>query len=325
MHPINRHPRYRKYGLISLLCLLSNMALSVVWAESTGDTNKVQASEYSKKGADTCLKCHNETSEFAVLSIFKTKHAALADARTPFAGLQCEACHGPGAEHSRKVGSGEQRQLIINFGEKSLLSTKAQNQVCLVCHNKRGRIFWQSSSHEGQGVVCVNCHRIHVPQDPVLTRLTQPEICFVCHQQARAEFFKPSSHLMRFGKLGCSDCHRAHGAISEALLSMPTLNETCFRCHAQMRGPYLWEHAPAAEDCRLCHLPHGSIHPALLVKRLPLLCQQCHSQAGHPSLALDGSGLADGNPSALLLAGGCINCHAQVHGSNHPSGAKLMR
>jgi hypothetical protein len=26
-----------------------------------------------------------------------------------------------------------------------------------------------------------------------------------------------------------------------------------------------------------------------------------------------------------LVAGSCTNCHSQVHGSNHPAGAKLMR
>jgi hypothetical protein len=26
-----------------------------------------------------------------------------------------------------------------------------------------------------------------------------------------------------------------------------------------------------------------------------------------------------------LLTHGCSNCHSQVHGSNHPSGASLMR
>jgi hypothetical protein len=25
------------------------------------------------------------------------------------------------------------------------------------------------------------------------------------------------------------------------------------------------------------------------------------------------------------VAGSCSNCHTQVHGSNHPSGAKLLR
>jgi hypothetical protein len=36
-------------------------------------------------------------------------------------------------------------------------------------------------------------------------------------------------------------------------------------------------------------------------------------------------GLADGNASAFLLSGSCLNCHQQVHGSNHPSGKALMR
>ena len=35
--------------------------------------------------------------------------------------------------------------------------------------------------------------------------------------------------------------------------------------------------------------------------------------------------LAGATPSAYLLAGGCLNCHSQVHGSNSPSGRALMR
>ena len=39
------------------------------------------------------------------------------------------------------------------------------------------------------------------------------------------------------------------------------LNDTCYDCHAEFRGPYLWEHAPVPEDCSNCHDPHGSNHP----------------------------------------------------------------
>jgi hypothetical protein len=65
----------------------------------------------------------------------------------------------------------------------------------------------------------------------------------------------------------------------------------------------------------------------LLKKSPPLLCQQCHSPANHPSFAYTADGLPGGTspPSAFLLAGSCTNCHSQVHGSNHPSGVKLMR
>ena len=105
------------------------------------------------------------------------------------------------------------------------------------------------------------------------------------------------------------------------------MNQTCYTCHAEKRGPFLWEHAPAAEDCTLCHDPHGSVNPARLKKNPPLLCQQCHSIAGHPSVARTPAGLPGGagGGSAFLLAGSCLNCHSQIHGSNHPSGVKLMR
>ena len=63
----------------------------------------------------------------------------------------------------------------------------------------------------------------------------------------------------------------------------------------------------------------------MLTQRPPLLCQSCHSQSGHPSVPHGSGGLADGNPSPYLLSGSCLNCHSQVHGSNHPSGVNLSR
>jgi DmsE family decaheme c-type cytochrome len=127
--------------------------------------------------------------------------------------------------------------------------------------------------------------------------------------------------------MACSDCHNAHGSTSQASLNKPTLNQTCYSCHTDKRGPVLWEHAPVAEDCGLCHTPHGSPRQALLTKSTPLLCQECHSVSGHPSVARTGAALpGEGAVGAIfVVAGSCANCHTQVHGSNHPAGAKLMR
>jgi len=159
-----------------------------------------------------------------------------------------------------------------------------------------------------------------------LTASGQTETCLSCHIRQRGDFYKASVHPVRYGTMRCSDCHSPHGSgAAGKLLARPTLNQTCYACHAEKRGPLLWEHAPVSEDCSLCHTPHGSVHPALLKKPAPLLCQQCHSPAGHPSFAYTPNGLPGGTPSGFLLAGSCTNCHSQVHGSNHPSGAKLMR
>ncbi|HTX04693.1 MAG TPA: cytochrome c3 family protein [Steroidobacteraceae bacterium] len=88
------------------------------------------------------------------------------------------------------------------------------------------------------------------------------------------------------------------------------------------------EHQPVSEDCTNCHTPHGSVQPALLKERPPILCQQCHDPAGHPSVPYGPQGLPGmpaGMPNPYLLVGGCVNCHSQVHGSNSPSGRDLMR
>ena len=37
------------------------------------------------------------------------------------------------------------------------------------------------------------------------------------------------------------------------------------------------------------------------------------------------SALDGGNPSVRLIGRACQNCHSQVHGSNHPSGARFQR
>jgi DmsE family decaheme c-type cytochrome len=199
-----------------------------------------------------------------------------------------------------------------------------QNGLCINCHQSDTGFGWHGNAHD-ENIACADCHTSHAARDPVLVTSTQAEVCFECHQQQRTQSLKPYSHPVRQGKMDCSGCHSTHGESSDWQLARQTLNDTCFGCHAEKRGPYLWEHAPVAEDCSSCHDPHGSNHPGMLSMRGPMLCQGCHSQAGHPSVVSDENGLPGASPSPLLLGQNCMNCHSAVHGSNHPSGSRLMR
>ena len=275
---------------------------------------------YSRKGADSCLACHED---LVTLGIFKTVHGTPNDPHSPFGQdqLQCEACHGPGGAHAGRVRRGQERPPTGTFGSNALTPIAEQNQACVSCHadNKdKG-----SSAHKD--ISCADCHTSHTSRDSVTVTAGQSEVCYGCHVEQRTATLKPYTHPLDQGKMTCDGCHRVHDGEGEYQLARPTLNQTCYQCHADKRGPFVWEHAPVNEDCSVCHDSHGSNHPGMLSQRGPFLCQACHSQSGHPSIANTNDGLANSMPSQFLLGQNCLNCHSQVHGSNHPSGSRLMR
>ncbi len=279
---------------------------------------------YSPKGADTCLTCHQDE---AVLPLFRTPHAVPSNPHSPFGEgqLQCEACHGPGGAHAGRVRRGQERPPVVRFGQDSGTPIAEQNAMCLGCHNDDVGFGWHSGAHPVDEVGCADCHDSHAAREAVQQTATQADVCFACHSMQRVQTQKAFAHPLQNGKMDCTGCHDIHDDAAGSMLARLNVNDTCYQCHAEKRGPFLWEHAPASEDCTLCHAPHGANHPAMLTKRAPLLCQSCHSQAVHPSLPYGPEGLAAGTPSQFLLGQSCMNCHSQVHGSNHPSGSKLMR
>lgn len=276
------------------------------------------------RGDGKCTTCHDMTDKYGehILAIQHTKHAVAADGRTP----SCQSCHGESEDHMKKrVGEGKDARRMspdVVFGAKSKVAAKEQNARCLNCHESRPHIAWRGSTHDNQNVSCVSCHTLHTAKDKVMDKKTQPEVCYECHKDRRIDMLKPSAHPVKSGKMACSSCHNPHGGNGVKNLIKPTINETCWTCHAEKRGPFLWEHAPVRDNCVNCHDPHGSIHGTLLKMRNPWLCQQCHSHNAHPSGVYSGTNYIS---AQQVRAKGCINCHSQIHGSNHPSGPRFTR
>jgi DmsE family decaheme c-type cytochrome len=278
----------------------------------------------------TCTSCHDETDDFATLSIMKSKHAMVGDSRTPWADQACISCHGPSTDHMRSPSKGADRASPdLVFGTKPHSSPAAeQSATCNNCHENRARMHWKGSVHDRQDVSCSSCHNSHTGDDPVLSTATEHQVCLTCHTEKRADLHRTSNHPILEGQMGCSDCHNPHGSTGPSNLVGGTVNETCYNCHAEKRGPFLWEHGPVREDCTLCHKPHGSTQQAMLKSRAPWLCQECHMAQQHPSTAYSGSGLpgaATPSGAQQILGKNCLNCHSQIHGSNHPSGVRKTR
>jgi DmsE family decaheme c-type cytochrome len=285
---------------------------------------------YSARGAATCMQCHNEA---PATDILKTPHATKGDARSPFGQHDCESCHGPSAAHAAGFAAGKPALPAVVFIGPNASPVSEQNQVCLSCHQNGMRMNWAGSQHENSNLACVSCHTMHVAKDPILVKATQPDKCFTCHAQQRAESFEYSHHPMREGEVVCSDCHNPHGSPGPHLMKEFTVNETCYNCHAEKRGPMLWEHQPVRENCLNCHTPHGSNEARLLKERMNFMCSSCHSAVSNSSGgAFGGAHSFPGNlqgtatfNSALANNRTCLNCHSQVHGSNSPNGAYFFR
>jgi DmsE family decaheme c-type cytochrome len=291
---------------------------------------KEAAKDLVLRGDAKCTTCHDEMDSPKVLAIGATTHGVKADGRTP----SCTDCHGASDAHIKEAGRGSKKGTGPDVVFAGKLSSPAQvsSNACLSCHEQeRARTNWAGSQHAANDVACSNCHKVHAKQDAVRDKKTQAQVCFACHQQQRAEVRKVSTHPLDAGKVACSDCHNPHGSSGPKLLKKNTVNETCWTCHADKRGPFLFEHQPVSEDCSICHTPHGSNITPLLKSRAPLLCDECHD-GPHASQTIVGRnaagkqvGLTPTAPSSSYTGRACLNCHVQVHGSNSPAGGYQQR
>lgn len=268
-------------------------------------------------GNDTCATCHEEV----VDQVAGTAHGSPAFGRLSAHG--CESCHGPGSAHADDPDNEALRP--------SLAGMKAADKdaMCQSCHDGGKQFFWHGSMHQTRGVSCADCHSVHAPKSEValLSSRNAMESCLSCHKNVRAELWKNSHHPIREGKIACADCHNPHGTQTAKLIAAESVNEMCYSCHAEKRGPFLWEHAPVRENCLNCHTPHGSNHIKLQKTSVPYICQQCHSNTRHPGTLYDNTRLPGPDTpqtgSNRIFNRACLDCHATIHGSNHPSSPYL--
>jgi DmsE family decaheme c-type cytochrome len=273
-------------------------------------------------GEDTCLGCHEAQKGYK-----ESAHGRTFNARTPSATHGCESCHGPGEGHVN--GSGDKSKI------RTFKTVQDANQACTTCHDRSKHALWAGSQHEQRNVTCTTCHSAHAPKGPSqLKAASEIALCATCHRNITNRQTRFNHMPVREGKLSCSSCHNVHGSQNMKLLKVgTTVDEACASCHADKRGPVLWEHAPVSDSCTTCHDPHGSNNDRMLVAKQPFLCQRCHVTSRHPPTVYEGYLLGSPNTgvngtssnSNKIFGRSCVVCHQQIHGSNNPNGKAFLR
>ncbi|MBI4863695.1 MAG: cytochrome c3 family protein [Candidatus Riflebacteria bacterium] len=260
-------------------------------------------------GTAGCLACHPALKDDWRRSIYGLIHY---DRTIPEERRGCEGCHGPGSEHA----SSGSKEWIVN---PMRLERRRIAKLCLSCHVEErsiGRQSWHFTDHYESWVSCVDCHSVHNPKAQKALAAEPNLLCYRCHREQEAYFSMTSHHPVKRervdglrsrsdGKVRCIDCHQAYSAKNPRNMK-GSKRELCARCHAEFRGPFLFQHGGGSEEledgCLTCHVAHGSPNRSLFRRPGRALCITCHTdRMAH-------------NPSQSCFS--AAGCHSDIHGSN---------
>lgn len=246
-----------------------------------------------------CVSCHAPAFDL----MRGTIHQSLGTLDTPLS-IGCGACHEGSVSHAT---SGGRAELV-----ESMRGTDAhyQTQACGTCHDRDATMrHHRNGAHFRNEVTCLSCHSPAHSPDAAIGRVREnaERKCASCHANVSAEFRLPNHHPVHEGRMGCSDCHNPHSARPK-LHDRELRTQTCVKCHSQYRGPFVFAHqASRLDGCVTCHTPHGASNRRMLRQATTQQnCLQCH--ADYPAFHDQTKGAVFTN---------CLNCHSEVHGSNH--------
>lgn len=316
MQPLRRR-RHACAAILGVLAVVSMAGAQEKPAEKPAEApaqTPNQAPQYV--GSDTCEACHEDTYK----AFFQTNPHRLVqtDKKYNHVSDACEACHGPGSKHAESMNAAD----II---QPAKLKPSATDRICLSCHlNQPTNVGRINNSHAKNQVSCVSCHSVHkngglgiVARKPVEINA----LCASCHGDIWASFAKPYRHRLPEGAMSCADCHNPHGSAVPQNMRLVQANEPgCFKCHGNLRGPFVFEHAPVQlQQCSACHEPHGSANPRMLTRpKVMFVCLECHANLPGPTAPTNGT-LGTVPPAFHDIRQprfqNCTLCHQMIHGS----------
>ena len=153
-------------------------------------------------------------------------------------------------------------------------ATYVGSSECAQCHEDITRDFptatharLKAPGDNAKNAGCESCHgpgSIHVTSGggvhTIVNPGKSPNACFQCHLEVRSKFELPYHHPVLEGKMGCSSCHNPHkgsafkGGETSGMqsvvgggIALLSKNETCFQCHTDKSGPFVFENEALRE------------------------------------------------------------------------------
>lgn len=229
-----------------------------------------------------CMSCHNAYPKFVMGSENKYEDVPQ--------GINCERCHGPGAEHVRRKQAGElidtSKYIDYSIVNPGKLSADLQFEICQRCHLQGNAVLQPGKSFFDfkPGMRLSQVMDVYLPRyknadhDFIMAshadRLKQSQ-CFIvsAKNNANTNSLHPYKNAMT-----CVTCHNPH--VTSKTLGDGYFNGKCTNCHSTAKKNTC--SAPQAKldaaknNCVSCHMPrsgstdipHVTIHDHYIRKPL---------------------------------------------------------
>ncbi len=200
-----------------------------------------------------CITCHNGLPDPVPGSL--NAYAAIP------AGIDCERCHGPGAEHVRQKLAGRlvDTAVAIDYTivHPGKLPLDAQLDLCQRCHLQGVAVLRDGASWFDfrPGDRITEHWDVFLPDFGAAVPGAESADAGGFLMASQAERLRESPCFTATGGFGCITCHNPHVTVRETPRAL--FNRPCHSCHGggEDCGLAVAERAASANDCSSCHMP----------------------------------------------------------------------
>ncbi|MHC1767669.1 MAG: multiheme c-type cytochrome [Verrucomicrobiia bacterium] len=249
----------------------------------------------------TCLPCHTVG--------YKTSTGFIDEVTTPgLAGVQCENCHGPAAEHARRPRDQKTRPIAT-----------AAAEMCGGCHSDAHHPTYDEWARSGHA-------SLEIPEEEFADPIAGPprmSTCGACHSGATRlamltalEYNEdppvmPSTHEAASTGITCAVCHDAHAMTGHpAQLRFPVHSEKPYSYSTAKSFAENFD--PEVQTCAQCHNARGASWRG--TSRPP------HHSPQYNVLIGDGGWVGDATEipqsAHMKIQEQCAQCHTHAHEAN---------